>query len=634
MTAAGTIPLQSALRAHKKGQLEPAEALYRSVLESDPDNHEAIHLLGVVLLQTGNQENALPLLEDACCRQPDNADYQNRYGIALAALGRTDDAIAAYRKAIACKPNLPEAHNNLAIALAAQGDQQAAIIAYRRALTAHPAFAEAHNGLGVALTRIGERDEAEHHYRRALQIQPEYFEARANLGDLLMRSNRLDDAVEELQAVLRQQPEYFEAHLSLADAFGRAGDIDKAKEIATKVLGAHSESARAHNCYGMVFRLAGESETAMFHLDRAIELDPLLADARANRAIARLSLGHVDAAERDADQAVALSADAPLHRMNRGMIRLLRGEFRRGFEDYRARFGSGAPWMGYRRFPYAEWNGEPIAGKRILAWGEQGVGEEIMFASLLARLETLASACTVECDPRLVPLFARSFPSLDFVGRADPVAPALLRQGIDCAIAFGDIPAALGLEVSDFAEPEAYLSADAQKVGSLEMLGSSTAGELKVGIAWRSRGANALFSLEKSTDLSDWSEILCTPGISIVSLQHGDVAAEISEAEARLGASIETHIGVDQATDLDGFAALITTLNLVITTSNTTAHLAGALGKDVWIIVPHTPDWRWQLDRSDTLWYPGARLFRQSQDGDWRGVLAAVSVALRERVPS
>lgn len=634
MAATTTISLQSALRAHQKGQLGPAESLYRSVLSEEPDNHEALHLLGVVLLQSGDEENAEPLLGEACRRQPDNADYQNRHGIALAALGRTDDAIAAYRRAIACKPNLSEAHNNLAIALSAQGDEQAAIIAYRRALTAHPAFAEAHNGLGVALVRIGDRDEAEHHYRRALQIRPDYLDARANLGDLLMRSNRLDQAIGELRTVLREQPDHFEAHLSLADAYGRAGDIDNAKGVSRNALTLHPESARAHNCHGMILRLAGESEAAMSHLDRAIALDPSFADAHANRAIAQLSFGHVDEAERDADRAVALSGGSSLHRMNRGMIRLLRGDFRHGLQDYRARFGSGAPWMGLRHFPYAEWDGEPIDGKRLLAWGEQGVGEEIMFASLLGRIEPRVAACTVECDPRLLPLLARSFSNLNFIGRGDPVAPALLNQDIDCAIAFGDLPAALGLEAGNFADPEAYLRADPDRVSSLEALRNPADGDLKVGVAWRSRGANTLFSLEKSTDLSDWSEILQTPGVSFVSLQHGDADDEIARFEKRFGVTIDVDHGVDQASDLDGFAALIETLDLIITTSNTTAHLAGALGKEVWIIVPHTPDWRWQLGRTDTLWYPRARLFRQAQAGDWRGVLAIVADALRGRVQS
>jgi len=631
MVGATAISLQTALRAHQAGQLAPAEHIYRCVLEAEPENIEAQHLLGVVLLQNGDPEGALPLLEQAATRAPERPDYHNRLGVALAALGRIDEAIVAYRKAIASKPDQPEAHNNLAIALAASGDHPAAIIAYRRALTVQPGFSEAHNGLGVALSAIGDFEEAEHHYRRALDIRPDYSDARANLGDLLVRSSRLNEAIAELTTALDQRPDHFEARLSLADAYARSGEIAKALAAAKAILKSNPQSARAHNCYGMICRQSGDTAAGLSHLDRAIVLDADLSDAHANRAIALLTLGRFEASEQAAGQAVSLSGDAAVHRVNLGMIRLLRGDFRRGFKDYRARFGSGTPWIGRRRFALPEWDGENIDGKRLLAWGEQGVGEEVMFAGLLPRLLSRAASCVVECDPRLVALMSRSFPLLEVVGRTDPLAPALLRHDIDCTLAFGDIPAALNLGEADFAEPKAYLIPDAAQVGvlraRLEQLGAAP----KIGIAWRSRGANTLFSLDKSTDLQEWGEILQARSVQFVSLQYGDTDMEISDAEACHGVSISTDTGIDQTVDLDGFAALIVALDLVITTSNTTAHLAGALGKEVWIIVPHVPDWRWQLRRADTLWYPHARLFRQPGPGDWRGAVAEVAGALAAR---
>lgn len=629
MSGAVATSLRTALRAHAAGQLEPAEQIYRSVLDADPENLEALHLLGLVRLQNGDPHGAVPLLEEAAGRAPADANYLNRHGVALAAVGRIDEAIAAYRRAIASKPDQPEAHNNLAIALAASGDHQAAIIEYRRALTAQPGFAEAHNGLGVALSAIGEYEDAAHHYRRALDIRPDYTDARVNLGDLLVRTGQLDDAVVELTASLDQDPDHFEAHLSLADAYTRIGQLKKALEISRANLAANPDSARAHNCYGMVCRQAGDPAAALTNFDRAIALDPVLADAHANRAISLMTLGRADAAEQAASQAASL-ADGGVYRMNLGMIRLLRGELRKGFEDYRARFASRVPWHGRRKFAFPEWNGEAIDGQRILAWGEQGVGEEVMFASLISRLRARTSECVIECDPRLVPLFVRSFP-VEVVGRTDPVASAVMRHEFDMTLAFGDMAAALGLDKPDFANPTAYLVPDSETVQSLKERLNRLGPKPKVGIAWRSRGSNTLFSQEKSTSLADWSAILRVPGIQFVSLQYGDTAREIADAEANFELTINTDTGIDQSVDLDGFAALIAALDLVITTSNTTAHLAGALGKEVWIILPQVPDWRWQIGRSDTLWYPRARLFCQPNAGDWLGAVAEVAAALAAR---
>ena len=623
--------VKRAKREHMAGRLAPAERLYRDALADEPGNVEAMHLLGLVQLQQGDVSAALPLLEQSAQRAPGEADYHNRHGAALAAAGRDDDAIVAYRHAISCRPDHPEAHNNLAILFAATGDWPGAIESYRTALSANPGLAEAHNGLAVALAETAHLADAEHHYRRALDIRPAYVEARTNLGNLLARLGRFEDAIAALRAALDIAPARLEALLCLTDTLARAGDIESARMIATQALDSYPNLGRAHNCYGMICRQAGDLQAASTHLARAIELDPALAEAHGNRALVLLATGRIEGATAAAERAVALAPGSDDHRMNLGMIWLLRGEFERGFAGYRARFDSRQSWVVRRSFSHTPWSGQALDGRTVLAWGEQGVGEEIMLASLLDRLDARAGRCLVECDPRLVPILRRSFSGIEVHGRADPARDALGDPAIDMTLGFGDIASALGLGLRDFADPVAYLRADeAAREAARHRLAALGDG-LKVGVSWRSRGANAAFNAEKSTTLEDWYAILGVAGTCFVDLQYGDTSADVAHIAERLGVDIVADHTVDQMRDLDGFAALIDALDLIITTSNTTAHLAGALGKEVWVLLPHVPDWRWQLSRGDSVWYPRTRLIRQPVPGDWRGVLGEAAAALVAR---
>jgi Flp pilus assembly protein TadD len=577
---------------HRAGRLDAAERRYRAVLAAEPANAQALHLLGVVLLQRGDAEGARSLLARAAALDPADADCHNRLGLAHAALGARAEAEAAYRRAIARVPRHPEAHNNLGIVLAEAGEADAAVEAYRTALAAKPDFALAHNNLAVALAGLGRLDEAERHYRAALEIDPAYADASVNLAELMLRLNRTDAAA-ALSNVVERHPDHLAARLLLADALLRAG----------------------------------EPAAAAVHYEAALALDPDHADARGNRALALAALGRLAEAEAEAERAVALAPHAAVQRMNLAMLLLLRGALGRGFREYRWRFRAGLPWLVPRPFPQPRWDGAPLSG--LLVWGEQGVGEEVMFASLLPRLAAHARV-VVECDLRLVPLFRRSF-HLETVARTTPPDPATLDPGLSHQVASGDLAVALALRPKDFASPAAYLVADPARVETLHARYALGPG-LKVGIAWRSRGANLAFSAAKSSPLAAWDAILRVPGIRFVNLQYGDVSADLAAVARETGVRVFEDPEVEQERDLDGFAAQLAALDLVITTSNTTAHIAGALGCEVWVLLPHVADWRWQHGREDSLWYPRARLIRQPRPGDWDGVLERAAAALRERL--
>jgi len=629
--AAARDPLARGLAEHRAGRLDPAEGWYRDALTVDPDNARALHLLGLLRLQQGDAQAAMPLLRRAAGRDPADADCRNRLGAAYAALGNRIEAARAYRGALALDPDHAEAHSNLGMLLAESGDVDAAVEEYRRAIAAAPDFAEAHNNLAVALAGIGRVEDAERHFRTALGLRPGYADARANLGDLMLRLGDLARAKAELRAAIDIAPDHLQARLLMADALMRQGALEAALDEAQIALSVAPESARAHNCYGMICQQSGGLHRGLAHLDHALALDPGLADAHGNRAIALTALGRLDEAEGAARRAVELAPEFAVHHLNLALILLLRGKLEEGFAEYRWRFRTGLPWLEPRRFDQAAWHGEPLDGKAVLAWGEQGVGEEIMFASLLPRLADAARRVVVECDPRLVPLFRRSFADLSVVARATLAAPAARDAEIEVQLAAGDLPAALRFGAGDDPAPAAYLVADPGQLAAAKRRLADLGPGLKVGIAWRSVGANMPFSRSKSSSLACWQAVLRTAGAVFVNLQHGDCARELAQARDRFGVQIHDDPSVDQRADLDAFAAQVAALDLVVTTSNTTAHMAGALGQEVWVVLPHVADWRWQHRRSDSLWYPRASLIRQPQPGDWAGALAEVARRLGAR---
>ena len=255
----------------------------------------------------------------------------------------------------------------------------------------------------------------------------------------------------------------------------------------------------------------------------------------------------------------------------------------------------------------------------MLVWCEQGIGDEIMFASLFAEL-IAEGRLLIECAPRLAPLFARSFPEAEVFARREPPDPALLADNIDAQCAAGSLCRWRRRDAAAFPAPAAFLRAGGHATGAAD--GPT------VGIAWRSK--TPFWGDIKSAPLAHWRPILATPGLRWVNLQYGDCDAELAAVKRETGVTVHVDPDVDQMADLDAFAAQVAALDLVITTSNTTAHMAGALGVPCRVMLPMVPDWRWQLTAERALWYPRMCLHRQARRGDWRRPIAEIALALHQ----
>ena len=271
-----------------------------------------------------------------------------------------------------------------------------------------------------------------------------------------------------------------------------------------------------------------------------------------------------------------------------------------------------------RTYPQPLWTGEKLASGRLLIWGEQGIGDEIMFAGLIPDAIRTGNHCRLDCDPRLQPLFARSFPNLDVVSGAIP------KPDIAAHLPSGSLPRLFRPTTAAFAATtSSYLTAD--PVARKRFRACYADGRRLLGLAWHTK--NRKTGRDRSIDLSLFAPLFARPDIRWVSLQYGDHDV-LGNQTAAAHAPLLIDRSVDQLANIDSFAAQIAAMDMVITIDNSTAHLAGALGVPAWVLLPFARDWRWLQAREDSLWYPTMRLFRQPKPGDWQSVLQRVQSAL------
>jgi hypothetical protein len=296
---------------------------------------------------------------------------------------------------------------------------------------------------------------------------------------------------------------------------------------------------------------------------------------------------------------------------------LLRGELGQGWDEYEGRLQvelDAQPIQAHR------WDGTPLAGRSILLLSEQGIGDQVMFASCLPDLLKGGGQSYVECDVRLVPLLMRSFPQITAIAKT--IAPDALPPIDACDIVeyMGSLPRFLRRRVEDFPRANRYLRPDPDLAAKWRSQFARLGGALKVGISWHG-GRDTETRRRRSIPLELWEPIFKVPGVRFVNLQYGAAAADAAEARRRFGISLDDGTDCDPLLDLDGFVAKIAAVDLVLSVDNSTVHLAAAIGTPVWTLLPFAPDWRWMLEAETTPWYPTMRLLRCRAVDSWTELL-------------
>ena len=577
---------------HQKGQLKESRSILESILKAAPKHFDSLHLLGIIAAQQHDFQIAADLLARAIELNPTNPAYHSNLGLALQNRMQFEAAIGSYNQAIAIKPDYAEAHYNRGVAFQSMDRLDFAVADYEAAISLRPNYAEAYCNRGVVLQKLGKPQDAVVSYERAIAIRPAYALAFSNRGLALVELNKLDEAVASCDRSIAIMPNLAEAHYN--------------RGIALRELNQLNESVMSY--------------------DRAITIKPDYVEAHFNRGNALMELRQLDSAIASYDRAIGIKSNYAEANWNKGLALLLAGDFEHGLKLYEWRWKKDGATRPTERFAKPLWTGaESLAGKSILVYSEQGLGDTILFCRYLFNLSDLGA--TVLFSPQK-PLRGVMKCLTDHVRDVQVVDEINASLEFDYHIPLLSLPMAFQTNARSIPASVPYLFAEKERVARW----NATVGTegFKIGICWH--GATSSLYAGRSFHVDNFRDISKIEGIRLISLHKGAGLAQLTSASSMM--KVET-LGDAFDSGPDAFmdtAAVMQLCDLVITSDTAIAHMAGALGVPVWVVLKFVPDWRWMLDRVDSPWYPTMRLFRQKSHGDWTGPFAEIEKAVKRQM--
>jgi tetratricopeptide (TPR) repeat protein len=494
-----------------------------------------------------------------------------------------------------------------------------------RILDKDPRHARALHLSGLIALGVGNTSAAQDRLSRSAAYEPTP-DVLVDLAGTLILNGSHEQAVRCCMQALAVAPGHAGAYYNLGTALNRLNDFEPAIPVLREAVRLKPDYLPARANLGQALRGAGELDAARGELERVLERDPAHSNALFNLASVHHELGDYGRSDELFGRAIATAPGDHRIRYDYSLALLSRGEFARGWELHEAR------WEAHRladRLDYSQpaWKGEALAGKRLLVWGEQGLGDEIMFASILPEVLVEVSSACVVCDPKLAGLFARSFARARVVSRGGEEHAAVRADTFDYQVPIASLALHRRRGTGGFPRHSGYLRADPERIEKWSRRLATLGGGMKVGIAWRG-GLPATRERLRSIPLEQWLPVLEIPGAAFVSLQHTDCSEEIAALRSSRGVEI-TH-WQDAIDDYEETAALVCSLDLVVSVTTALVHLAGALDRPAWALVPAIPGWRYLREGDHMPWYPSVRLLRQERVGEWGSVVSRAAGELRD----
>lgn len=563
-----------AISFQNNGKFQEAEAVYKNLLKEYPANFDVLNLLGVLYFQAKKYDESILYITEAIKIKPSVISYNNLAQI-YAIINDIDKAIWAYQKAIELNPDNAETYNKLGLIFRGENRVNEAIICYKKALAINPDFLNAVFNLANALRLNKNLDEAINYYYKALELKPDFEGVYNNLGAVFNEKNEKEKAVICYKKAIEINPDFLDAYCNLASVLSDLGKVDEGLSFCHKAIEINPDYKEAYIKIGVILYYEKRFEEAENWYRKAIKLFP------------------------DNEEML----------FNLGTILILHENLEEGWKNYDNRhFKSVNQKLKLKSFKQPLWSGESIQNKAIYTYYEQGFGDSIQFARYLTILSKMGAKVLFKVQNPLVSLFKQNFPDIEILD------DSIKEETIDfnAFIPLLSLPGALKTTINSIPAKEKYLKADSEKVNYYKNNFFDN-GNFKVGIVWQGSATNKN-DKNRSISLDFFSEFAKLENVSVYSLQKGAGEEQLINSPlniVNLGSSFN---------DFSDTAAAIENLDLVITVDTAIAHLAGALGKPTWILIPFMPCWRWFLDREDSPWYESVRLFRQQEPGNWNEV--------------
>ena len=633
---------------------EATESKSRSV-PGNPD-YRRLTKKALCLLKEGKPDLAITAFHQALAILPDHAQFDNHYylGIALQQTGQFEKAANCYRQALDFNPNSDEIYLTLAGCLQAQSDNLGAEQCYRQVLRKDPSHPKAAFGLGTLYLLRNDTDEALRWLLRARDTKPDWGLLQNNLGRAFLLKNDQKRALECFQKALLEAPDQAEIWFNLAEIYAKTGRselaishyskaiqldpamiaaynnignvlresqrYDEAIAAFQKVLALAPELAQGHYNLGGVYRLVEDYEKAVGHLSTAIQLMPDYADAWNNLALTCKNMGDLDRAITYFNHALQIDPELAVARWNRSFVNFLLGNWSDGWQDFEARFDV-PHWRTIypHRIDGTLWDGTPIPGKTLLVHDEQGLGDTIQFARLLPWARQRCGQLILETRKELIPLLHNN-PAIDQVIVRSAIQPPSTH--CDAYIPLMSIARLAQITPQNQAGTSSYISAEKEKTTQWKQRLPN--GRIRVGVVWAGRPQHGN-DANRSLDITQFTPLFRNRAIQFIGLQKGPATAQAKAGQwpnfDNIGPALESFADT---------AAVLSQLDLLITVDTAVAHLAGAMGRPVWVLIPFIPDWRWGMWGDTTPWYPGMQLHRQHRPKDWEPVIERIRLQLEK----
>ncbi|MEO8037154.1 MAG: tetratricopeptide repeat protein [Betaproteobacteria bacterium] len=644
--------METGLAHHRAGRFEQACAHYLQAVDLDGGDAHALHLYALALAGCGRREEALAKLESAIGIDGGSARYRTAAAECLRAMNRNDEALGQARAAVDRDPGSGAAHNELGLCLVAAGRVDEAMALFEAATRLAPDWSEGWGNAGNALLSLGRADEALVRYREALRLGLSDRGIRLNAVAALRAVGRIDEALDRCQEILAEDPRFVRASVLAAELLERKGDtanaralfdsavdfvpddaqlwtdygyflqrmeaLDDAATAYRRALAIAPEHPGALNNLGMVLFEDNRVDEAESLLERAVERPDARPEAWSNLGNLRAAQGRVDEALASFDHAARAGLDTADARFDRSLALLLAGRFAAGFAEYEERFRT-TPWADVRQdWPAPRWRGEALAGRTLLLWAEQGLGDTLQFVRYAPALAQRGARIVLLVQPALRRLLTASMDATVLVP-GDPL-PA-----IDFHCPLMSLPHAFGTTLETVPSAASYLRVPTEAAAAMAGVFTGTSAP-RIGLVWAGNPTHRN-DRNRSLPFAALRPLLEATRATFVPLQ---MPGTVPEPEV----PAHTHwlSVMHRVHDFADTAALLEQLDLLITVDTSVAHLAGGLGRPAWVLLPFAPDWRWMLDRPDTPWYPGLTLFRQRRAGEWAPVIEALTRELRVAV--